>query len=91
MGASASAPAATITAAAVRAWTADDVASRVSGLGAAYVQYEATIKENGVDGEMLLALEPEELKEHVKSGMHLKKLIIELRKLKERERLRYGH
>ena len=55
MGAAAS------SAAAVRAWTADDVAARVTALGAAFAKYEAPIKENGVDGQMLLELEAEAL------------------------------
>ena len=76
MGASAS------SAAAVRTWTADDVATRVSALGAAFAKYEAPIKENGVDGEVLLILEPEALKEHVSSAMQLTKLTVELRKVK---------
>ena len=77
MGASAS------SATAVRAWTADDVAARVTALGAAFAKYEAPIKENGVDGEVLLILEPEALKEHVTGAMQMAKLTVELRKVKK--------
>ena len=84
MGASAS------SAAAVRAWTADDVAARVAALGAAFAKYEATIKANGVDGEMLLALEygglPTQLNELVGEqvkAFHATKLAVELRKLQQ--------
>ena len=84
MGASAS------SAAAVRAWTADDVASRVAGFGAAFSKYAEVAKENGLDGKMLLALEPDTLSAQVKELMgdeakafHLTKLTVELRELKK--------
>ena len=70
-------------AAAVRAWTAADVAARVTALGAAFAKYEAPIKENGVDGEVLLILEPKALKERVSCAMQLAKLTVELRKLQQ--------
>ena len=50
-------------AAAVRAWTANDVAARVAGLGSAFEKYEAAIKENGVDDETF-----EKLRAMVKEG-----------------------
>mgnify|MGYP002054221509 CR=1 FL=1 len=55
--------------------------ARVSGFGAAFEKYADVIKENGVDGEMLLALDSAALKEHVASAMHMTKLTVELRKL----------
>ena len=70
MGASAS------SAAAVRGWTADDVAARVSALGAAFAKYAEVVKENGVDGKMLMSLEPGGLKEQVRSERHTEQEIL---------------
>ena len=70
-------------AAAVRSWTAEDVAARVTAFGTAYVQYAAAIKENGVDGEVLLSLDPATLQTRISDPIQLAKLSVELRRLTE--------
>lgn len=77
-------------AAAVRAWTADDVAVCVARFGTPFSKYAEVAKENGLDGSTLLILNPDTLKEQVQELMgaeaksfHVARLSAELCKLKE--------
>jgi hypothetical protein len=69
----------------VTEWAVAEVAERVSAFGPAYAKYESAIKENGVDGKMLLELEASDVEELVQSGLHRKRLCRELRELKHPE------
>jgi hypothetical protein len=60
----------------VRGWTPEMVGARVRSLGAAFAPYAAAMVENGVDGEMLAALDETDLVEDLGvKRMHAKKLL----------------
>ena len=71
----------------VRSWETEDVAKMASKLGNAFAKHSIAevIEEYGVNGEMLLELTEEDVKEMIPElgRIHLKKLLIELRVLKD--------
>eukprot|EP00479_Gromia_sphaerica_P003902 TRINITY_DN14638_c0_g1_i1.p2 TRINITY_DN14638_c0_g1~~TRINITY_DN14638_c0_g1_i1.p2 ORF type:complete len:119 (+),score=24.93 TRINITY_DN14638_c0_g1_i1:427-783(+) len=70
------------TASGVENWDVEEVCKWLQDLGPAYKQHCKEFHENGIDGEMLLAMTEEDLEDMVKRPIHRKKILVKIEKLK---------
>ena len=57
-------------------WNESDCSQWVGSLGEKYKQYIDVFVENAVDGDLLCAVNDEELKDIVSSGLHRRKILM---------------